>query len=58
MDHRANLEKVGRLGRAARIAAMVCLLIACALLVGSLLSPTIAAENTGGALHNTMLRIF
>jgi hypothetical protein len=58
MDHRANLDQVGRLGRAARIAAMVCLLIACVLLVGSLLSPTGAAENTGSAQHNSILRIF
>lgn len=38
MDHRANLEAVGRLGRAARIGAVICLLIACALLVSSLMS--------------------
>jgi hypothetical protein len=38
MDHRANLEAVGRLGRAARISAVICLLIACALLVSSLMS--------------------
>lgn len=38
MDHRANLEAVGRLGRVARISAVICLLIACALLVSSLMS--------------------
>jgi hypothetical protein len=37
---------------------MICLLAACALLVGSLMSPTIAAENTVGALPNPLLRIF
>jgi len=58
MDHRANLEQVGRLGRAARIAAMVCLLVACALLMGSLLSPTRAAETAGGTTHNPLIRTF
>jgi len=57
MDHRANLESVGRLGRAARIGAVVCLLIACVLLVSSLMSPTrVAADQS--PLHNPSLRLF
>lgn len=57
MDHRSNLEQVGQLGRAARIAAMVCLLVACVLLVGSLMSPTRAMENTGTTQPNPTLPI-
>jgi hypothetical protein len=58
MDHRSNLEQVGQLGRAARVAAMICLLVACVLLVGSLLSPTRATENTGSAQPNSTLQNF
>lgn len=45
MDHRLNLESVGPLGRAARIGAVICLLIACVLLLSSLMSPTRVAAD-------------
>jgi hypothetical protein len=45
MDHRANLEAVGRLGRAARASAVICLLIACALLLSSLMSANRVAAD-------------
>ncbi|MFN3744559.1 MAG: hypothetical protein ACK4TL_07625 [Hyphomicrobiaceae bacterium] len=57
MDHRGNLEAVGRLGRAARIAAVICLLITCALLVSSLMSPTRVAADIQ-PLHSAALRMF
>jgi succinate dehydrogenase hydrophobic anchor subunit len=58
MDHRGNLEVVGRLGRAARITAVICLLIACALLVSSLMSPTRVVADIQSTLHNPTPRIF
>jgi hypothetical protein len=58
MDHRGNLEAAGRLGRAARIAAVICLLIACALLVSSLMSPTRVAADIKSPLQSSTLRIF
>ncbi len=45
MDHRLDLQSVGRLGRAARIGAVICLLIACVLLLSSLMSPTRVAAD-------------
>lgn len=58
MDHRANIDSVGRLGRAARIGAVICLLIACALLVSSLVSPTRVAADVQDSLNNPVIRIF
>jgi hypothetical protein len=39
MDINANLDAMGRYGRAARIGAVVCLLVACILLLASLVAP-------------------
>ncbi len=58
MDHRANLEAVGRLGRAARISAVICLLIACALLVSSLMSANRVVADSPNPLHNPSFRLF
>jgi len=43
MDINANLNAMGRFGRAARIGAVACLLVACILLLVSLASPSGAA---------------
>ena len=40
MDINANLNAMGRYGRAARIGAVVCLLVTCILLLVSLASPS------------------
>ncbi|MBN9265855.1 MAG: hypothetical protein J0I57_20000 [Hyphomicrobium sp.] len=58
MDHSANLQSVGRLGRAARICAVICLLIACVLLVSSLMSPTRVSADAQIHLTNPTLRLF
>jgi hypothetical protein len=58
MDHSANLDSVGRLGRAARIGAVICLLIACVLLVSSLMSPTRVAADVQSHLDTPALRLF
>jgi len=58
MDHRGNIDSVGRLGRAARIGAVICLLIACALLIGSLMSPTRGVADAQSPLRDAMHRIF
>ncbi len=57
MDHRANLDSVGRLGRAARIGAVVCLLIACVLLVSSLMSSHRVAADVQNPLQISTLRV-
>lgn len=44
MDINANLDAMGRYGRAARIGAVVCLLVACILLLVSLASPSGASD--------------
>ena len=46
MDINANLNAMGRFGRMARIGAVVCLLVACILLLVSLASPSGAADLT------------
>ena len=46
MDINANLNAMGRYGRAARIGAVVCLLVACILLLVSLASPSGAVAVT------------
>jgi hypothetical protein len=48
MDINANLTAMGRYGRAARIGAVVCLLIACILLLVSLASPSGAVAEIPG----------
>jgi hypothetical protein len=58
MDHRADLEAVGSLGRAARISAVICLLIACALLVSSLVSANKVSADINTSLPNPTLRLF
>jgi hypothetical protein len=58
MDHRANLEAVGRLGRAARIGAMICLLVACALLVSSLMSANRVVADIQSPLNTSALQGF
>jgi hypothetical protein len=45
MDINANLNAMGRYGRAARIGAVVCLLVTCILLLVSLASPSRAAPD-------------
>jgi len=55
MDHRADIDSVGRLGRAARIGAVICLLVACVLLVSSLMSPTRVSAG-GPTLLQTSVR--
>ena len=50
MDINANLNATGRYGRLARIGAVVCLLVACILLLVSLASPSGAvADNPTNA---------
>jgi hypothetical protein len=44
MDINANLNAMGHFGRVARIGAVVCLLVACILLLVSLASPSDAAD--------------
>jgi hypothetical protein len=46
MDINANLNAMGRYGRAARIGAVVCLLVTCILLLVSLASPSGADTAT------------
>lgn len=48
MDINANLDAMGRYGRAARISAVVCLLVACILLLVSLASPSGAVATISG----------
>ena len=45
MDINAHLDAMGRYGRAARIGAVVCLLVACILLLVSLASPSGAGAD-------------
>lgn len=45
MDINANLNAMGRYGRVTRIGALVCLLVACVLLLVSLASPSGAVTN-------------
>ena len=45
MDINANLNAMGRYGRAARIGVVVCLLVACILLLVSLASPSHAIAD-------------
>ena len=46
MDINANLHSMGRYGRITRIGAVVCLLVACVLLLVSLASPSGAVADT------------
>ncbi len=48
MDINANLDAMGRYGRIARIGAVVCLLVACILLLVSLASPSGAVAAISG----------
>jgi hypothetical protein len=45
MDINANLNAIGRYGRATRIGAVVCFLVACILLLVSLASPSGAVTD-------------
>jgi hypothetical protein len=45
MDINANLNAMGRYGRVTRIGAVVCLLVACVLLLVSLASPSGAVTS-------------
>ncbi len=45
MDINANLNAMGRYGRATRIGAVVCLLVTCLLLLVSLASPSGAVSD-------------
>jgi hypothetical protein len=51
MDINANLDAMGRYGRVARIVAVVCLLVACILLLVSLASPSDAAADPAHAMN-------
>lgn len=46
MDIDANLQSMGRYGRLARIGAVVCLLVACLLLLVSLATPITTTTST------------
>ena len=49
MDINANLNAMGRYGRVTRIGAVVCLLVACILLLVSLASPSGAVTDRPGS---------
>jgi hypothetical protein len=51
MDINANLKAMGGFGRLARIGAVVCLLVACILLLVSLASPSGAVADVSHPLH-------
>lgn len=48
MDINASLDGMGRYGRIAKIGAVVCLLVACILLLASLISPSGNAAGLHG----------
>lgn len=51
MDINASLKAMGGYGRLARIGAVVCLLVACILLLVSLASPSGAVADVSYPLH-------
>jgi hypothetical protein len=52
MDINANLNAMGRYGRATRIGAVVCLLVTCILMLVSLASPSGFIADPPPALNN------
>lgn len=58
MDFGANIEATGRAGRIARFSVVACLLVACGLLLTSVVSPTEISEGSLTSRIGSMLSIF